>query len=94
MLRGFDFPEPLSHHDHRIQSSRPSETEERDVIALSATGGVAPDSTQNRLTGLAGLGRGGGKGLLQTFDAKQPPTVVHRLVHAIGVEYHNVTGVY
>jgi len=66
MLLGFDLPQLLSHRGDRIQSSRPSETEERDVIALSATGGVTPNGIQNRLTGLAGFGRGGGNGLLQT----------------------------
>jgi hypothetical protein len=71
--------------------SSPSETEERDVIALSTTGRVAAHGVEDRLTDLADFGRGGGKGLPQEFDAEQPPSVVHRLVHAIGVEYHNVT---
>ena len=54
----------------RIGSS-PPETEERDVIALSTTGGVAANGIQDRLTDLADFERGGGKGLLQKFDAKQ-----------------------
>jgi len=93
MPGAFDLQNLLSHRDHRIQSSRPSETEERDVIALSTTSGMAPNGIQDRFTGRADFGRGGGNGLLQAFDTKQPPSVVHRLVHAIGVEYHNIAGV-
>jgi hypothetical protein len=68
------------------KGSCPSETKQDDIIALSSTGDVAANGVEDRLTDLAGLGRGGGKSLLQTFAAEQSAFAVQRLVHAIGIK--------